>query len=115
MNPNGRWQEREIRTARTMVGMFCRHHHGERPCRDCDALLAYVERRIGKCPYGSAKPACSQCRTHCYRTDMRRRIQDVMCFAGPRMIYRHPLMAIRHLLTKRGSRRTLPTCFPEQE
>lgn len=106
------WQAREVRTARAMIGIFCRRFHGASPCPDCDALLAYVERRIGKCPHGAAKPACAQCKTHCYGEEMRRRIREVMRYAGPRMIYRHPLLALRHLLGKRASRRTLPTCFP---
>jgi len=114
MKVNEQWQDREIRTARTMIGMFCRRFHGKRSCRNCDALLAYVEERIAKCPYGALKPACSQCRTHCYQEEMRQRIQEVMRFAGPRMLYRHPLMALRHLLNKRR-RRTRPSCFPEQE
>ena len=113
MEQQEQWQAREIRTARAMIGIFCRRVHKEKCCPDCDALLAYVEQRIGKCPYGTAKPACAECRTHCYREEMRRRIREVMRFAGPRMIYRHPLMALRHLLGRRGPRRKLPSCFPE--
>jgi len=97
-----------------MIDIFCRHHHAERPCLACDALLAYMERRIAQCPYGESKPACSSCQTHCYREEMRLRVQAVMRFAGPRMITRHPLMAFRHLLNQRRTRRTLPPCFPKE-
>jgi hypothetical protein len=29
---------------------------------------------------------------------MRERIRDVMSYAGPRMVYRHPIMTIGHML-----------------
>jgi len=89
-----------LKTARVMIGMYCRHHHGRSLCTDCRDLLGYVGKRIEKCPHGEAKPACSSCEIHCYKPEMRRRIQDVMRFAGPRMVWRHPVLAIRHLMKK---------------
>jgi len=108
MNGTNRWQARELRTVRAMIAIYCRRHHRERPCGECEALLAYAARRIAKCPYGADKPACSQCPVHCYRQAMRERIRQVMRFAGPRMLYRHPLLALRHLLAKGRFRRPLP-------
>ncbi|MBU2253077.1 MAG: nitrous oxide-stimulated promoter family protein [Proteobacteria bacterium] len=32
---------------------------------------------------------------------MNSQIRDVMRFAGPKMLYRHPILAIRHLLVQR--------------
>jgi hypothetical protein len=29
---------------------------------------------------------------------MQERIRDVMCWSGPRMLWRHPVLALRHLL-----------------
>lgn len=92
-----------------MIGLYCRRHHHERPCKACEALLAYATQRIAACPYGEDKPACSQCPIHCYRQAMRERIREVMRFAGPRMIYRHPLLALRHLIVKRRSVRPFPS------
>jgi hypothetical protein len=90
--------EREIRTVGLMIGLYCRRHHGEKElCGDCRELAAYAEGRTRKCPFGEEKPACSRCPTHCYRPEMKARIREVMRFAGPKMIYRHPLLAIRHL------------------
>jgi hypothetical protein len=31
---------------------------------------------------------------------MQQRIRDVMRYAGPRMLYHHPIAAIRHMLGK---------------
>ena len=35
---------------------------------------------------------------HCYKPEMRERIRQVMRYSGPRMITKHPVAAIRHLL-----------------
>ena len=88
--------EGEIKTARIMIEMFCRRHHGPMLCRDCGELMKYVERELENCPHGLSKPACSKCEIHCYNPQMRSRIREVMKFAGPRMIYRHPVLAFRH-------------------
>ncbi|MEN7973635.1 MAG: nitrous oxide-stimulated promoter family protein [Verrucomicrobiota bacterium] len=90
----------EARTVAIMVQIFCRAHHGAGKdlCGDCAALLAYAKARIAQCPFGSDKPACSKCTVHCYDSEMRERIQTVMRYAGPRMLWRHPILAIRHLI-----------------
>lgn len=88
--------QREIKTARIMIEMFCRSRHGRDLCEDCSALTKYVEQRLEKCPHGSGKPACSNCEIHCYKPQMRARIREVMRFAGPRMILTHPILAFRH-------------------
>ena len=71
------------------------HRRGEL-CRDCVALTDYVETRIGRCPFMATKTFCSQCRVHCYAPAQRAAIKDVMRYAGPRMLLRHPVMTIHH-------------------
>ena len=44
------------------------------------------------------KTFCSNCKVHCYKPEMRARIQEVMRYAGPRMIFYHPLLAILHTI-----------------
>jgi hypothetical protein len=93
--------EREVRTVRLMIDLYCRRHHGAKGlCGECRKLAAYAEQRIGKCPFGEEKPACGRCTIHCYKPEMKTRIREVMRFAGPRMTWRHPLLAIRHLLNR---------------
>ncbi len=93
---------RERRTVQAMVRMYCRHHHGGRPlCDGCRQLADYADRRLECCPYGGEKPACSHCPIHCYRPDPRERMREVMRWAGPRMLWRHPVLAVRHLLDER--------------
>ena len=54
----------------------------------------------------ATKTFCSQCRVHCYAPAQRAAIKDVMRYAGPRMLLRHPVMTIHHgidtLRAKRG-------------
>jgi hypothetical protein len=90
----------EINTVRVMIGMYCRHHHQEEFCDECRNLHEYAVKSIGKCPFGADKPVCSECRVHCYKPDMRERIRKIMKYAGPRMIYRHPFLALKHLAKK---------------
>ena len=35
---------------------------------------------------------------HCYQPQMREQIRQVMRYSGPRILFHHPVMAIRHLI-----------------
>ncbi len=95
----------EARTVAAMIRIFCRVHHGTAGdlCEDCAGLLAYAQERIADCPFGIDKPVCNKCKVHCYAPEMREQVRAVMRYAGPRMVWRHPVMAIRHLLRSRYS------------
>lgn len=93
---------RETKTIHKMIAIYCRDHHEVNTlCADCSQLLDYAEKRTKACPYGKDKPTCADCPIHCYKPEMRQRIREVMRYAGPRMICRHPLLAVGHLLDKR--------------
>jgi len=83
-------------TVRAMIGLYCRGHHASNTslCPDCARLAAYCTSKLDKCPFGSNKPACSNCNVHCYDTSRREEIKKVMRYAGPRMIYRHPGLSV---------------------
>jgi hypothetical protein len=91
-----------------MIAVYCRgnHHSGKRElCLECTELLDYAIQRLNMCKFGNAKDFCSNCSVHCYRLQQRESIKAVMRYAGPRMLLRRPVMAIRHLLeTKKQSR-----------
>jgi hypothetical protein len=91
---------RESKTIEKMLVMFCRKQHGTTGafCCECDELLQYALNRLEKCPFKEGKTTCAKCPVHCYKPDMRERIREVMRFSGPRMIYRHPLMALLHVI-----------------
>lgn len=93
--------KREQKTVEQMIRLYCRHREGNLElCADCTALLKYARKRLENCPFGEDKSSCRKCSVHCYRPDMKERIRLVMRYSGPRMIFYHPLAAIRHLITE---------------
>jgi hypothetical protein len=82
-----------------MIGMYCRRHHGGKPlCEDCRELDAFAQRKTLRCPFGENKPSCAKCRIHCYKPQMKTKIREVMKYSGPRMMYSHPILAVRHFI-----------------
>ena len=89
----------EQQVIRQMIQLYCRKKEGnEVLCDSCSKLLEYATRRLERCRYGATKPTCRKCPIHCYRPDMKARIQAVMRWSGPRMLFHHPLAALKHLL-----------------
>ncbi len=91
---------REKRTVEAMIRLYCQGEHGRSKglCLECRALLDYSLARLEHCPFQEGKTTCAKCPVHCYRPEMRERVRTVMRYAGPRMLYRHPVLALLHLL-----------------
>jgi hypothetical protein len=91
---------REKRTIEAMIALYCRDNHRTTTslCEECTALLQYARLRLDKRPFGENKPTCARCPIHCYKPDMREETKRVMRYSGPRMLLRHPILAIGHLL-----------------
>ncbi|MEG1587182.1 MAG: nitrous oxide-stimulated promoter family protein [Bacteroidales bacterium] len=86
-------------TIEMMVRIFCKWNmEGDGICSGCQDLLEYARERLDRCPFGEHKPSCRKCRIHCYKPSMRKRMQEVMRFAGPRMLLYHPVVAIKHII-----------------
>lgn len=102
-------REREKRTVALMISIYCRKNHGTKQelCPECQELHDYAVRRSDKCPFMETKTFCSNCRVHCYRPEMREKIRAVMRFSGPRMIFYHPIMAIRHVIESKKEKKRL--------
>jgi len=92
----------EKSTVEYMIGLYCRKKHGSIAvlCPGCEAVRAYAFERLTKCPYGDKKIACKDCKVHCYKEEMRRKIREVMRFSGPRMIIYYPIDFIKHMIKK---------------
>jgi hypothetical protein len=113
---NGKRIRREKRTIEAMLDVYCRHHHATADaaatedkrsslCGDCADLLRYARQRLDNCVFGESKMPCNHCSVHCYSAKMRTRIVEVMRYAGPRMMPRHPVLSLLHMLDKiRASR-----------
>ncbi len=101
-------REREKKMVSEMIALYCRKNHGTKGtlCPECAALNMYARQRSDKCPFMETKTFCSNCKVHCYKPEMREKIRAVMRFSGPRMIFHHPVAAIRHVIeTKKEKRR----------
>jgi hypothetical protein len=98
---------RELQTIAAMLRIYCHDHHvaaasgPQALCTQCDELLGYARRRLAGCPFGADKPTCVNCTIHCYGRRQREAIKGVMRYAGPRMLWRHPLLALAHLVDGR--------------
>lgn len=89
---------REWNTVEVMIRCYCRHRHrsGDRLCPECQSLHDYARLRLESCRFGEEKPTCAKCPVHCYQRERREQIREVMRFAGPRMLFEHPLLSLRH-------------------
>lgn len=90
----------EAETLEAMVGLFCRERHGTQDsglCPACEDFLAYALMRLSRCPYKDGKPVCAKCRTHCYKNERKEEARVVMRFSGPRLVFTHPVLALKHL------------------
>jgi len=97
-------RNREAGTVAWMITIYCHAHRqdgksrGGPLCESCNELLRYAHGQIEECVHGEGKPTCRKCTIHCYDAGHRARIRAVMRFAGPRMLFRHPLAVLRHAL-----------------
>ncbi|WP_028543773.1 nitrous oxide-stimulated promoter family protein [Paenibacillus taiwanensis] len=109
---------KEKETLTYMVRIYCCAHHQQETidnkmkaaplCDSCAALTRYAYKRLSHCQFGAHKPTCGKCPIHCYKPDMRESIKQVMRYAGPRMVYRRPIMAMRHLISSLQKPPTIP-------
>jgi Nitrous oxide-stimulated promoter len=90
----------EVAASSPVVNQAGRAHHSPL-CPECAALLDYSLDRIEACRFGAGKPTCAHCVVHCFRPAMREQIRAAMRYSGPRMTYRHPYLALRHLMDRR--------------
>lgn len=91
--------EKDKQTLKFMVELYCKRKlHQASPSDEYQQLIDYACQRLEHCKYGNEKPACKNCKTHCYQHEMREKMRIVMRWAGPRMLLYDPLATIRHLL-----------------
>jgi hypothetical protein len=94
------WDANELETMSAMVHIFCRDHHHMTAslCADCREFLAYARIRLQQCRFGEEKPTCANCPVHCYQRDRREQARMVMRYAGPHMVWKHPILSLYHWL-----------------
>lgn len=88
--------EKEVFDKMTLI--YCKgHKHKDPLCDDCKKIVEYAHKRIDNCRLGDEKTFCSKCTIHCFKEDIRNDVKKIMSYSGPRMIFHHPIMAIKHL------------------
>ena len=101
-------EEDEVRLVDAMIDLYAalyaaastQNPQADTEIIDAEALKVYTHARIAQCRYRSQgkKPFCNVCPVHCYKPEMRRQIRAVMRYSGPRMLFRHPLLCLQHLI-----------------
>ena len=90
-------QEQEI--VAQMVRIYCRQKEKHTDlCPDCKELLQYAHARLSHCPFGEKKPVCAKCKIHCYGKGYKERAKEIMAFSGPKLLLKHPILSMRHIM-----------------
>lgn len=93
-------REQEKQMVSRMIALYCKKNHKTKTglCHECRQLQEYAKARSEKCPFMESKTFCSNCKVHCYRSDMREKIREVMKFSGKYMLFISPMKTISHLI-----------------
>lgn len=100
MIPKNNRIEREKKTVEIMIRLYCKKKHNSKNdlCTECRELLNYANTRLDNCKFGENKPTCGKCTVHCYKKEMQYKIKNVMRYAGPRILFIHPIIVIQHYI-----------------
>lgn len=84
-----------------MITIYCQRRLRQKEMSEEYRELAdYACFRLDHCRFGEEKPACKDCKIHCYRPEMRGKIREIMRWAGPRMLIYAPKAALRHIIQR---------------
>ena len=87
----------ELKTITLMTKLYCQAHHQKVNCIDCQSLISHAEQKLDRCVYGQDKPACQHCPIHCYKPFYREKTKYIMRYSGPKMLFKHPILAIKNI------------------
>jgi recombinational DNA repair protein RecR len=85
--------DKDIDIALKFIETYCQHHHQNQQtvllqnnkslhvCEECKNLSDYAIKRRQNCPQ-NPKPACKNCKIHCYAPKYREKIKQAMKFSG---------------------------------
>lgn len=105
MNIAGK-RQKEKRMMTMIAKLYCRgkkHPAGGLDlCPCCVELLNYAHSRTDRCPRMAEKTFCSKCPSPCYEPARREAIREMMCYAAPRLLLRHPIPVVKHMLVSKA-------------
>ena len=99
--------EKDILIVWDFIEVYCQQKHkevskavspetGRLLCPDCEALAVYAAQRRRHCPK-NPKPQCKNCDIHCYRSDYRQKIREIMGFSGRYFVRKGKIHYLWHL------------------
>lgn len=59
-------------------------------------MLNYARKRLEFCQFGEQKTTCQKCPVHCYQPNYREQMKKIMRYSGPRMLFKHPILTVKH-------------------
>lgn len=93
--------EKDAKILKKFIKVYCMKKHSETLknkegyCKECFELLNYALLRDEKCPL-NPKPKCKNCKIHCYKPEMRKKIKEVMKYSGMHFVKKGRLDWIIH-------------------
>lgn len=108
-------QIKDLKILAEFIALFCQARHGGQNkgrvalpavlqggklsamtvCRECAELLDHGVSKRSLCPL-EPKPTCKSCHIHCYTTEYRNKIREIMAYSGRRMVLRGRLDYLWH-------------------
>lgn len=74
-------------------------------CEACKAMIEDVFRHSERCPHSLYKTFCHECPTPWYSPQKLEAIVPVMHYAGPRLIFSHPLLSFEFIRNLRAAKK----------
>lgn len=96
--------EKEKKIIKLMIEIYSKGHDKKilEQNNEMLELLNYAWQRLDKCPFKDEKKFCSKCSIHCYQPEMRKKVKEVMKYSGPRLVFKHPILLIKHVFQSVG-------------
>lgn len=96
------WFEDQKASLEVMVKLYCKKNHNSKGqlCEECEEILNYALNRLRNCRYGENKPNCGDCKTCCYKKDMKEKVVNIMRYSGPRLLLHNPRIVFSHFINK---------------
>lgn len=108
--------EREKQTIQKMLRLYEQNHpQADKEPEHYQDLFIYASKRLDRCAFGEEKPACKHCPIHCYQPARREEMKQIMRWAGHRMLFRHPILTILHLIDDRRPVPPLPEKYQRKK
>jgi len=99
----------KIQNLEFMLKLYCKKFHNTHIlCKECNEIINYAIIKLEKCPFRGTIHTCKTCHIHCFTDNYRKKITEIMRFAGPQMIRHKPFSAIFHLIALKYSKLTKP-------